>query len=255
MLQLIARQIDYPINLDIYEGSTREELLEFGKRISNGTYQIGVLWGLEFGWLEQLYPELRALVVCTAGREISKALRYQLLVRRKDRISDLNNLKGKRLAHFHSEGLMSRLVLHDMLKNMKQEPKSFFSDSKPVSTVRSAIESVLDEKADCVFVDAVLYYRLKQLIPNLNEDLVTISESEPCPEVALIGSPDSFKKLRQGLWDQLQRQCLSVHETAEGKEAVKFWRIDSFHLPDEDYYQRVRKWVRRIPISSLRSDK
>lgn len=255
MLNLVGRQIDYPINFDIHKGSTRDDLVEFGKKIADGAYSLGVVWGIEFGWLEQLHPGLKVLLVCVGGKRISKELRYQLLVRRKDKIADLKSLKGKHLAHYEREGLMGRLVLDDMLKNSKQDPKGFFADNKPVPMVRSAIYSVLDGDADCVFVDATNYIRLKQAFPRLAQNLATLCESDSCPEVALIGCPDTLNKLRGGLWDRLQGRLLRVHDTAEGKEAVKYWNIDSFILPDEDYHERVKKWVRRIPLSSLPSRK
>jgi ABC-type phosphate/phosphonate transport system substrate-binding protein len=254
MLKILARQIDFPMELDIDKGTTREDFLAFGRNIADGVYHLGVVWGIEYGWLVQEHPELRVLAVC-APKKVANFLRYEVLVRRSDRFADLKNLKGKKLARYNGEGLLSKLILNDTLKKNNLDPKDFFLMNKPVRTARSAIDSVLDGDADCVFVEGSHYWKLKELRPTLSEDLAVLCESEDCPVSAVIGSPDTFKKLRPGLWDQFQDALLAIHKTPEGEETIKYWRIEAFTKPDDAFHDGIKKWVRRIPISSLPSRK
>jgi ABC-type phosphate/phosphonate transport system substrate-binding protein len=248
MLKILARQIDFPIELDIAKGTTREEFLAFGRNIADGVHHLGVVWGIEYGWLVQEHPKLKVLAVC-APRKVATVLRYLVLVRRSDGFADLEKLKGKKLARYEGEGLLSQEILNDMLRKKKLNPKDFFLVNKPVRTHRSAIDSVLDGDADCVFVEGSHYWRLNDLRPTLSEDLAILCESEDCPVSVVIGSPDTFKKLRPGLWDQFHDALLAIHRTPEGEETIKYWRIEAFTNPDDAFHDGIKKWVHRIPIS------
>jgi ABC-type phosphate/phosphonate transport system substrate-binding protein len=253
LVRLVARQVDYPFEVGVAKGTTREDLLEVGAKLANGTYHFVALYGMEYGWLRSKYPQLKVLAVCSAGEAAFGTLRYQMLVRRKDKVTGLESLQGKRLASHRGETILDRLIRDDLVRKAKQNPRGFFRDSKPVTTIRKAVEAVLDDEADCVFVDGLYYGRLLAVYPSLREELVALRESEPYAEGTIIGSPERINSLRDGLWDEFQRRLLRVHTTPEGAIAIKFWGFDSFVPADQAYHDRVERWVRELPITSLPS--
>lgn len=65
-VEIIGRLVGYPTEIDIEpKDSERADeahaLLEFGRKLDTGEIHLGVMWGIEFGWLQQKYPRLKPL--------------------------------------------------------------------------------------------------------------------------------------------------------------------------------------------------
>jgi ABC-type phosphate/phosphonate transport system substrate-binding protein len=246
MLDLLEDQLGCVIDFDLTKGDTADDLLRFGKEINDGTVHLGVIWGLEYGWLRARWPDLRPMAV-----SVQRKLAYEsrVMVRQGFDARTLVDLKGKRLATYWGASLMDRMYLNKLLKDNKETVKSFFKEVKNYPTVKSAILAVRNNDADCLVVNMVAYARHVTTGPKLKLDYLL--PSEPFPDVVIIGRPDRLDSLRPALWRNLQTSLERIHRTAEGRQCVDFWMVEQFSRPGKTFEQLVRERLRDYPITAL----
>jgi len=245
MLDLLEEQLDLKINFDLVEGTTAEDLYDFGEKIHNGSVHLGVIWGLEYGWLRKKYGQLEPFVVCA---QHGAPYRSQFMVRVESEARNLADLRGKRLAMYPDLSLVDRVYVHELLRQKEHTPDSYFHVLRCESS-RQAIFAVNKGRADCVLVNVVSFARYGANRPGIK--LRDVEASSEFPEVVLVGSRDAMKKLRVGLWEDLRDALRVIHETAEGEQCVDFWRTERFELSGDRFERLVRERLRDYPIRVL----
>jgi len=248
MLDLLGEKLACVMDFEFVEGDSAEDLLRFGKEINEGTVHLGVIWGLEYGWLRARWPELRPIAVGTHGKY---AYVSRVMVRQGFGARTLADLKGQRLATYRGASLMDRMYLDKLLKDNKQTVRSLgiIELKPPYPTAKSAILAVRNDEADCLVVNMVAYARHISTGPMLNLD--DLLPSEPFPEAVIVGRPDRIDALRPRLWSDMQKSFQTIHRTAEGRQCVDFWMIEQFSTPGDSFEQLVRDRLRDYPITAL----
>jgi ABC-type phosphate/phosphonate transport system substrate-binding protein len=246
MLDLLGDQLGCVIDFDVAKGDTADDLLRFGREINDGAVHLGVIWGLEYGWLRSRWPELRPMAVCMQRKY---AYESRVMVREGFGARTLADLRGKRLATYQGASLMDRMYLDKLLKDNKETENSFFKEIKTYPTAKSAILAVRNNEADCLVVNMVAYARHITTGPKLKLDYLL--PSEPFPETAIVGRPDRIDALRRGLWSDMRKSLETIHRTAEGRQCVDFWTIEQFSSPGKTFEQLVRERLRDYPITAL----
>jgi ABC-type phosphate/phosphonate transport system substrate-binding protein len=249
VVDLIARDLDYPLYFDIAPGQTADDLFRLGQQIEDGKIHIAIVWGLEYGWLRERFPRFRPMAVT---RHETDSLRSQLMVRPGEGVGDFAGLQGKRLATYRRTPLMDRMYLDRLVESNGKTLATYFSKIIPFPTAKDAICAVLNDKADCVMINTMVYQRHIANRPKLKTQEVVISP--PFPQAVLMGRPDRVDGLRDGLWLQLQ-QCLQrVDDTPEGRQGLDFWKQESFILPAEDNFEQlVRQRLAEYPVTVMKS--
>lgn len=256
VLNHVGKRVRVPFEHDIYKGTTSEDLFEFGKKLEDGTYHFGVVWGLEYGWLAERYKKLKINCVAHAA-ELEYPARTLLLVRRGMENSSLADLKGKRLAIYKTTPLMERVFLRKMLEDAGLRPQGYFQETENYEILRDAVAAVRQKQADCVILNATTYNRLQTAYPGLAAALAPLKvKSEVYPMPVVIGSPEVVNGLRQesrSLWLHIQKELVDMHTTPEGEDCVRFWRFQHFSVPDATYQQQVDRLVEKVPVRRLLS--
>jgi ABC-type phosphate/phosphonate transport system substrate-binding protein len=252
--ELLSRRLGTPLEVDVQPGKGAADLKAFGDKLADGTIHLGVVWGLEYGWLRQMHPELVVLSVCSQGAG-APPHRSLLLVRSRDRLTGLKDLKGKKVARYEGETLMDRLFLNELVKSEGGDhPEKFFQparDRDRKASLKDAVYAVQDGDADCAMVSAITFVRMQKDQPRLGKDLVPLAQSDTYPEVVMIGSPRKVGELNPTLWEKAQKELRTITETAEGEQLLSFWRFRAFVDPTEDFVARVKKCAERYPISHM----
>ncbi len=125
MVDLLSRKVGYSID---FEFEDKQTLMEFGKEVSDGNVSLGVIWGLEFGWLSQKYPKLKMLAVSSQGGKGEFPI--QIIVPQKNNIRKFADLKGLRLATYKNASPMIRLFRDKSIRDHGFDPKTFFKAVK-----------------------------------------------------------------------------------------------------------------------------
>jgi ABC-type phosphate/phosphonate transport system substrate-binding protein len=252
LFDLLGRRVGERIKCDIHDGKTPEDLFKFGEKLNNGEYQIGAVWGIEYGWLRKKFPRLEVLAVVYIGEHDNVGF-AKVFVREGSPFKKLADLKDKRLAVYKDLPLMDRVFLQEMLREDKLEPKKFFAKTETMTSVRQAAAAVKRKEADCVVMSTSTLIRLQNLQPGVAKSLVELKTGEAYPMPVIIGVPEVMSKFRTSkqLWADCQKHLLELHGTPEGKECINFWRFQSFVADDKDYQQKVEKICRKYPVEVL----
>jgi hypothetical protein len=253
---LIGRLIDYPIDLDIEINDAARAgevsaLMEFGRKLDAGEIHLGVMWGIEFGWLQEKYPRLKPLALCVYGsREDDKeGVSSQLMVAHGFDGDRLDDLRGKTLAVYRRVPLMDKLFLNQALADRNHTLRDFFGEIKEFKSARDAIVAVNRGAADCVLLNMVTYSRHVANQPKLT--LRPLASSGAFAAPVIVGRPNAVDDLRRDLWRQIQEETLRLHQTPEGKQCMQFWRLARFGKPNVAFDALVRRNVADYPINVL----
>ena len=247
IIDLVAREIEYPLNFDIAQGATPEDLWNFGQQIEDGKIHVGIVWGVEYGWLRKRFPRMKPMVVT---RHATAHLKSQLMVHPDSKATDLAGVRGQRLATYQRMPLMDELFLSKTVEDRGVRLPQFFATIKQHKTALDAICAVHSGEADCVMINTTLYQRHIANRPKL--ELRAVALSDPFPQAVLVGRPERVNALRPGLWLET-RECLQdVEDTPEGRQGLDFWRQERFILPEADNFEQlVRARIAQYPVTAL----
>jgi ABC-type phosphate/phosphonate transport system substrate-binding protein len=254
MCDIIGRKVGEQFECAIEGGTTAADLFTLGKKLKADEYQLAAVWGLEYGWLRELHPQLKVLAVVSLG-DGHEANRTKLFVRKGSPFKKLADLKGKRLAVYKDTPFMDRFFLNELVRAEKLEPAKFFEKTAPFASVRqaaAAVKNAENPEADCVVISNTTFARLQDCQPGVANGLVELASSEVYPAPVVVGFPDVLEKgKRKGLWTDLRDQFLNVHNSSEGKECINFWRFEFFVKPEDDFQKRVDEMARKYPVKVL----
>jgi ABC-type phosphate/phosphonate transport system substrate-binding protein len=251
MIKLLSQpsQANYGvISFDIVEGTDQNDLLSFGKRLDSGDVHLGMVTGIEYGWLRKRYPKLRPLVIANVGRTLSPY--SEIRVRKNGDIGSIDALQGKTIARVRRMSLDSMIYVNSLLQGHALEASPFRLEELPRPTLGHALAAIKNGDVDGVVISIEAFSRLSKLQPGIANEFIPIDRSDAFPTPVLIGRPVLVNQLRTGLWDDLGKSLLKVHRTAQGRQVVTFWGFVSFSPVSDNYTRRVRTVVKKYPISN-----
>lgn len=236
--------VGFPIEFDIFDDQGPDGLKALGAQVADGTVHIGVLWGIEYGWIRQRYPNLQPLAIA-AGSDVLR-LSAQLVVRRDTGVRSVQELPNPaRMVKYRSESLIADLFLRE-LQSQRRAP-TFQSLPKVRGNLLSAVNAVLEGHADCLICDPYSLSALQQSQPGRAKRLEAIQHSDKFPEAVLVGDPQHINRLRPGLWDHLQKSLIEFSDTTEGRELISYWKMQEFQLPPPSFLEEVALTVKKYP--------
>ncbi len=148
--------------------------------------QLGVFHGVEFAWVHQNHPTLKPLVIAVNG---APYLRAHLVVRADSEIASGVNLKGKivELPRMSSEHCL--LFLERRCCPSGDNPEKFFAKVIRSNNPADALDDVVDDEAQGVVVDEVVYEAYRKNKPGRAAKLKTVQQSEPFPCAVIAYQP------------------------------------------------------------------
>ncbi len=258
----IGNALGLHVNIEATHGTTATDLFEFGKSLNDGKnakgepVHLGAVWGIEYGWLREKYPELKPLVICYHG---SIGFSMHVMAREKDGkaiAKNLRDLKGKRLVVSKKGSLMNQIFLETEVRKVLKPDETvvkFFSSVNACNSLQDAIEQVRDDHADCLVVDIASYHKL--MAGKGNVGLAKVTTSSAFPLQVIVGRPDNLRKLSRGLWTKAQSQILKSQHTSDGQMCVGFWGFDRFVGPSDfeakGFESMLKDRVRTYEASTL----
>lgn len=237
LIDLLTEQLDYPVSFDFQEGGNSEDLDRFGQALTAGKIHLGVVWGNEYGFLRQRHADLRPIATCAVVGDFNNSA--QLMVRRDAGVTKVSDVRGRTLMRTRRTPLTSSLYLRKLLDQHGDD--YFESDAKPRATLKEALLALRNDtdNAFVALVDLNAFMRFRESHPQIASQLSVVDRSEWFPLPVMIGSPDSVNGLRANLWNRTQSELLGIHNSAEGRQLITFWRFDRFKKPDADFQKTV----------------
>jgi len=211
------------------------------KNIQDGKVQLGVIAGIELGWLGEKAKGLTPLAIAYTQDIKAKAV---VLMRKDSSSKSLKDYQGKRLAMPRRTQQHAQIFLHDSLHRCGCSPQGYFAACTTPPDVDAAIEAVLDKESDLVVVDSTGWDVFQERKPGRAKRLVVVAESPSFPNAALIYKPGNItetdlKKLRDGLF--------TAHQQPFCRQILNFWRISQFIPSTPEYDALVKNIVKEFP--------
>jgi len=242
----VATRAGHPhLEVQTRTAETAQQLSQFAEDARRGAVHVGVMWGLEYGWLSKQFPrlQLEPLVVASRGEG---PWEIQVMVRQDSEAQTFGDLKGGRLAVYPFTPLPDRAYLAKLTKPLA--PREYFTKGPPeYASVRDALFSVQESDADCVLVDTVTYSRFVALY---DRRLRPVASTEfPAPVV--LGKRELVEGIESGLWADLQRSFLETGMRGDGRSHLRFFKVDGFALPPRRFRELVERQTDEYPISLI----
>lgn len=242
-------------------GPSEENLLEFSRRIAEGEYDFGWMWGLEYGWVSERgsLPDLEPLVCADKGLKGADGWGYLLVVNKEQGHKSLQDLKGKRLAEFDTASVLHQRTLEYMVAKVGGRHPGYFAASSKYSSGKRALLAVARGEETCVLISNAEYSFLVLDNPRIGERVAVIHPKLACTPINLppvaVARRQHLEQVRKGLWSQLQQTFVKLDSETRGKECVRFWKIRRFVPPIEGFREfaaaTLREQFQGAPLTTL----
>ena len=211
---------------------------EMGRRLASGKLQMAVVHGIEYGWLRDICPQCRPLLVAVNRDTFLQA---HILVNANSDFQSLDDLKGKVLVLSEQVPYHARFYLRHAVPT---DPDQFFQQ-KRVRNTDAAIEAVATGAADATLVSKSsfdVYQRRKPA--RARRFLRILSESPRYPVPLLVYKPG---RVADPTLERFKQALLTAHENASGRQTLTLWRLSRFEPVPPDFESLVEDFLRRHP--------
>jgi ABC-type phosphate/phosphonate transport system substrate-binding protein len=221
------------------EAVIEADALTIAGDIDAGKLQMGVLFGHEFAWAKEKYPNLEP-IVCAVPRP--RTIQAFLLVHYENKAATLSDLKGKKLVLATTSRDHARLFLEKQ-KGQDMGGETFGSTEK-VETVHDAIHQVIDGEADVTVADSASWNYFQKLFPGRSQNIRVLAESEVFPPTVLAYKKRSLddttlKAIRDGL--------MSATDNPKAVRIMNLIRVERFDAVAADYIDAIKACRKAYP--------
>jgi len=148
-----------------------------------------------------------------------------LLVRREQQITDLSQLKGKKLT-IHAGYMLdtASFWLSTVMATMNlPEQERFFGSVREVKKVSQAVLPVFFKQADACLVSKNSFKTMVELNPQIGKELMVLLTSDKF----MYGMLCFHRYLSADVKKQVTKSALNMHTTSTGKQILTLFQIDS----------------------------
>jgi phosphonate transport system substrate-binding protein len=176
-------------------------------------------------------------LVATPEVQNSHFYHSYLIVNKKSAFRTLEDLRGRVFAFSDPDSNTGKLVPTYWLSQMGERPETFFSKTIYTYSHDNSIMAVAKALVDGAAVDGLIweYYHRKNPVFTLKTRIIRKSEPYGIPPMVASNAiqPELMTKIRILLF--------SMHEDPNGRAILKELMIDKFIVPDDKWYDSIRK--------------
>lgn len=225
----LGRQLGYVAQSHLYEDS--EAMI---RDMNLGKLDIAATSSLEYLAMKDRIDAELAVVHVRGGKTTS---RYLVLSRTQGGPSNIDELKGKRIAILKGDDL-SRLYLNTVLmKRHRSDMKRFFFSVEEKPKPSQVILSVFFNQTDACVVDDDAFRIISELNPQVGKKLRSIAASRE-----LVNTVTFF---RRGLRDDIKKKALEMSKTlkntARGRQIFLLFKMTDVATVSESDLEGVRR--------------
>ena len=212
-----------------------------GQRISKGELQLGVLSGVEYGWMMKKQPELRSLMVCAID---SGALQAVLVVAKDSRAKTIQDCKGETLTIPHGLRSDTRLFLSHRCRENGASLQQMFPKTIRASSVEEALDSVVDGVTQLVLVERSGLRMFERRKPARFNRLAVLEQSASFPPSVIVFRQGA---LDNNTLDKFRDGMSTAHKTPVGVHLMTLMNIKQFEPITADYQKSVDAILKTYP--------
>jgi phosphonate transport system substrate-binding protein len=165
-----------------------------------------------------------------------------LIVNRERIYRTLEDLRGRVFAFTDPESNTGRLVPIYWLAELNERPETFFGKTIYTYSHDNSILAVARGLVDGAAVDGLVWEYYTRKNPTYTAQTRVIRKSEPYGMPPVVAS----RRLPAELKGRIRQALLEMHREPEGQKILKELMIDRFVVPDERWYDTIRRMERAL---------
>jgi phosphonate transport system substrate-binding protein len=179
-----------------------------------------------------------------ATPEIQGTHFYQayLIVNKGSGYQSLEDLRGRVFAFTDPDSNTGRLVPAYWLAERNERPETFFGNTIYTYSHDNSILAVARGLVDGAAVDGLVWEYYTRKNPTYTAQTRVIRKSEPYGMPPVVAS----RRLPAELKGRIRQALLEMHREPEGQKILKELMIDRFVVPDERWYDTIRRMERAL---------
>ncbi|MCI0639775.1 MAG: PhnD/SsuA/transferrin family substrate-binding protein [Gemmataceae bacterium] len=215
---------------------------DIGKKLNDKQMDLAVFHGVEFGWAQQKYPELRPLMIAISYHRNHRA---HLVVNANSQAKCLKEFRGKDLCVPLKTKDHCRLFLERSCLECGQcDSKAFFAKIVPGKNSEASLDDLAMDRIPAVLTDTIALETYERLKPGARARLRVLKESEVFPPGVIAyrqGAMDEarLRRFREGM--------MRANQDEESREVMGLWRLTSFEPVPDDFAQSVADIIKAYP--------
>lgn len=207
-----------------------------------GKLDIVVIPGVEFAWLRQKHPQLRAMMIVANQKDV---LRAYVVVRADHEACGIGDLKGKTMSVPKYGPAHCFLFLEShCTKCAKADSKAFFSKVISSTNSEDALDDVVDGETAATLVEEIALESYQRRKPVRYSRLRILQQSESFPATVIA--------YREGGLDGdtiagFRKSLLEADKTPFARQLMVLWRMTAFRPLPQDYDATLTNIVKCYP--------
>lgn len=174
-----------------------------------------------------------------ATPEINGSHFYQayLIVNKKSRFQNLEDLRGKTFAFTDPDSNTGKLVPTNWVKELGDRSETFFGQTIYTYSHDNSIMAVAKGMVDGASVDSLVWDFYNRRNPKITSTTRVVRKSDPYGMPPLVAS----KKLPTEARRQISELLFSMHQDDKGRRILDQLMIDRFIAPRDEWYESIRE--------------
>jgi ABC-type phosphate/phosphonate transport system substrate-binding protein len=232
---LVASDIGLPADVQV---DSPHNLL---KRLHSGDIQLAVMPGIEYAWYGRNNPS--AVPLLALGKE-STGLHACLVMKKDAAFSGIEELRTKTIAYPRRNEYFVYLFAHSLISRAGGNPLHYFQARLIPTNTDGAIEAVLSDEAQAVFVSEKAWEVYQERKPQRAKKLKVVARSPAFPPPIGLYNPEVLNDAQANL---LRTEMCQANQKPLARQTLNCYRIEGFTPFSPEYDQPVKRVLKDFP--------
>jgi ABC-type phosphate/phosphonate transport system substrate-binding protein len=220
----LRRQTGLPVDLVLPMPARK-----LAEQLDRNEIQLGIFQGVEFAWVQQKNPKLRALAIAVNHHRYRQA---HLLVPQKSAAACWADLKGKALAVPRRSREHCWLFVERHCRDAGLESSRFFARIARPANVEDALDDLIDGAVQAAVVDSVGLDAYQRRKPGRFAKLKDLGKSESFPDTVIAFHGKALAERTQRI---VRDALLKSGKESSGRRVLVLWMLTAFEPVPSDF--------------------
>lgn len=210
-------------------------------KLNSGDIHLAIMPGIEYAWFAKIAPTAVPLV--TVGKQ-NVRLRACLLMKADAAFSSIDDLKDKTIAFPTRNEYYVYLFVQHLITKTGGEARHFFKTRLKPADTDAAIEAVLNDEAQAVFLNEQAWQVYEARKPERAKKLKVAAKSPAFPAPVALYNPGVLTEKQVA---RLREELCTARENPLSRQMLNCYRIEGFTVYSSEYEQVVQDIIKEFP--------